>query len=250
MFKYILAGFLVGLGISIASAGGRPRVSQDNSGALTPSSVSTSSVSASVGKFDALDAGTGDFRGNVGIAGTLRVGSTVSVPPETYIILDNVSFTSNIRNRLGQTEHTGHFVPAASATYDLGSSSLKFRVGYFSSDISVGGRDIHIVQAVTGTDDGAGTNRAVTVTPTSSFITLDCQDTNGCDVTMSETGATSGSSVCITAIGAGGASNFADSAGVSELAGAFAAGGSGGGYDSVCMLYVSDRWVETSRSNN
>lgn len=40
--------------------------------------------------------------------------------------------------------------------------------------------------------------------------------------------------------------NFADSAGVSELNSAFAAGQ----YDSIEMVYSSDRWIETDRSNN
>ena len=40
--------------------------------------------------------------------------------------------------------------------------------------------------------------------------------------------------------------DFADSAGVSELAGAFAAGQ----YDSISLLYVTNTWIEISRSDN
>ena len=62
---------------------------------------------------------------------------------------------------------------------------------------------------------------------------------------MGETGIVSGSVVDIVNISSN-TVDFVDSAGVSELAGAFAAGQ----YDSLRLLYASDRWVEVSRSNN
>ena len=40
--------------------------------------------------------------------------------------------------------------------------------------------------------------------------------------------------------------NFADTAGVTELAGAFTAGI----YDSLRLRYTTSRWVEVGRSNN
>ncbi len=55
MFKYVLAGFLVGLGVSVAVAGDRSRVTQDQNGALTPSSVTATS-----GVFDTLVVGALD----------------------------------------------------------------------------------------------------------------------------------------------------------------------------------------------
>lgn len=103
-------------------------------------------------------------------------------------------------------------------------------------------------QAVTCTDNGtpasAGT---LTITPTQGFITVTNSDPDGCDVTMSETGAVIGRTVEIVVISNAGVTvNFADTAGVTELALAFVAGL----YDSITLRYISDRWIETTRSDN
>jgi len=82
--------------------------------------------------------------------------------------------------------------------------------------------------------------------PSSSYVTIDCQDGDGCTVTMDEGGGrTDGEHTYVVCISAN-VCNFADTAGLSELAGAFAAGQ----YDSIQLIYVTDRWVEFSRSNN
>lgn len=109
----------------------------------------------------------------------------------------------------------------------------------------VSGRVAWGPQTQTVADDGAGTAAAATLTPTSNFIAVTCNDANGCDETVSESGALHGSITCVVNVSAN-AVNFADSAGVTELAGAFAAGQ----WDQICFVYVTDRWVETSRSNN
>lgn len=129
--------------------------------------------------------------------------------------------------------------PYGDQALNLGSASKQWAY------LFLGGYVVNGASAVVGTDDGAGTNRAVTISVASGHVTLDCQDTNGCDVTLSETSALSGMSMCVVMIGTG-TCNFADTAGVSETAGAFAAGQ----YDSICYRYISDRWVEMSRSNN
>lgn len=103
----------------------------------------------------------------------------------------------------------------------------------------------NIEQAVTIADNGAGTAAASTLTPTSTTINITCNDTNGCDITMSEIGAVTHTALQITNVSIN-TVNFADIANVSELAGAFAAGQ----WDTIAMRYVTDRWVETGRSNN
>ena len=100
-------------------------------------------------------------------------------------------------------------------------------------------------EARTIADNGAGSAATETYTVARSQVRYTCSDANGCDVTLSESGAVDGQFVCFTNVSAN-AVNFADTAGVTELAGAFAAGQ----YDQICMAYDSDRWVERSRSNN
>lgn len=107
------------------------------------------------------------------------------------------------------------------------------------------GRSANTVQAITVADNAGGTNAADTLTPSSSFVSYTCSDANGCDITLSETGAIDGSIVRITNVSAV-ACNFADTAGLTELAGAFAMGQ----YDSLTLIYATDRFVEISRSNN
>jgi hypothetical protein len=99
-------------------------------------------------------------------------------------------------------------------------------------------------QAVTISDSGGAGAAAYTLQPTHSYVRLTCSDADGCDVTMSETSAVAGREVRIVNVGAN-VCNFADSAGVSELAGAFVMGQ----YDALTLLY-EDRWIELSRSDN
>lgn len=94
-------------------------------------------------------------------------------------------------------------------------------------------------------DSGAAGAASATVAMSAPSYRVDCQDTDGCNITMGETNAISGQTITFTNISAN-TVNFADTAGVSELAGAFAAGQ----WDTLTVRYVVDRWVEISRSNN
>lgn len=96
-------------------------------------------------------------------------------------------------------------------------------------------------------DDGAGTAAAYTWQPAAGRATthFTCLDSNGCDITMSETGAGNGFQNRAINIGTN-TINFADTAGVTELNGAFAMGS----YDVLELGYVVDRFVEIARSNN
>ncbi len=84
-----------------------------------------------------------------------------------------------------------------------------------------------------------------TLVPATSSVLLACADTDGCDITLSETGAESGTIVRITNTSAN-ACNFADTSGVTETASSLAMGQ----FDSLTLLYAADRWVELGRSNN
>jgi len=86
---------------------------------------------------------------------------------------------------------------------------------------------------------------AHTLIPTATYVSLTCQNPNTCDIVMSETGAEQGQ-ICIITNLSSYACDFADTAGVSELAGAFAMEQ----YDILELIYLSDRWVERCRSDN
>ncbi len=107
------------------------------------------------------------------------------------------------------------------------------------------GLDVSTVQAITVADTGDGSAAASTLTPTAAYVSYTCSDTDGCTITLSETGAVDGSTVKVTNVSAN-ASTFADTSGLTELAGSFAMGQ----YDSLTLVYATDRWVEVHRSNN
>lgn len=87
-----------------------------------------------------------------------------------------------------------------------------------------------------------------TLTPTVSYQEIDCTVAS-CSITMGETDVEEGTLVLIVNVSAN-TVNFADTAGVSELVGDFAAGQ----WDSLTLIYAvygeDSSWVEVSRSNN
>ncbi|MCA9399527.1 MAG: hypothetical protein KC618_07250, partial [Candidatus Omnitrophica bacterium] len=94
-------------------------------------------------------------------------------------------------------------------------------------------------------DSGDGNPATATLTPTQSYAKLTCSDADGCDITMGETGMVDGTLVTIVNVSAN-VCNFSDSSGVSELNGDFAMNQ----YETLELIYVTDRWVERSRSAN
>jgi hypothetical protein len=83
----------------------------------------------------------------------------------------------------------------------------------------------------------------VAITPTKNFLRLNC--TVATTVNLGETDVMDGFRVTIVNIGAADVT-FTDTAGVMELAGNFLMGQ----YDSLEVIYSSDRWIEVSRSGN
>lgn len=95
-------------------------------------------------------------------------------------------------------------------------------------------------------DNGGGTAATGTVTVLKSYVELSCLDVHGCTVTIGETGAREGMLLTVLVVVATGTATFADTAGVTETAGAFAATI----YDAISYIYIGDRWVEIKRSDN
>ncbi|HEX9679290.1 MAG TPA: hypothetical protein VGA08_01605, partial [Candidatus Saccharimonadales bacterium] len=102
------------------------------------------------------------------------------------------------------------------------------------------------VDARTISDNGTGANATLTLNPNSAYVEITCNDAQGCDITMAEAAPVRQGNVLVAVNLSAVNVNFADTANVTELAGVFAAGQ----YDSITMMYLSDRWVELSRSNN
>lgn len=114
--------------------------------------------------------------------------------------------------------------------------------------IDIKGLVVDATQAVTCADSGGVGAQTATITPTSSYIEITNADADGCDITMGETGMAAGAKVDICVVSnAGTTVNFADTAGVSELAGAFAANID----DCLSLRYGNTTtWREVSRSAN
>lgn len=106
-----------------------------------------------------------------------------------------------------------------------------------------------VVQTIADNGNG-GTAATYTLdsSNTSAFLGLNCLDANGCDVTMGED--FFDGDVIFVYSESTNATNFADTSGVSELAGNFAMGQ----WDTLSLIFRDDAstngWLEFGRSNN
>lgn len=103
------------------------------------------------------------------------------------------------------------------------------------------------MQTVTVASNGSGTAATSTVTATSCNIRLQCNDTDGCTLSMSETGAQTGMLV-VMVNNTSNAITFADSSGVLELP-----GGTSivlGINDILAVFYQNSTWSHAFSSNN
>ena len=94
-------------------------------------------------------------------------------------------------------------------------------------------------------NSGSSSPAVALVTPSATHTPVTCDDPDGCDLTLGEDGVLDGFNVTFVNVSPN-VVRFTDTSGVSELAGPFVAGQ----YDVITLLYVSDRWVEVSRSDN
>ena len=156
------------------------------------------------------------------------------------ILRGNVEIPIGIATTIGQITKA-----AASQTADL--TQWQNNSGGVLSGATASGMLYSTVQAATCTSTEDGNLGALTIAPTSNVVSITNSDVDGCNITMSETGAVAGATVRLFVISnAGGVVNFADSAGVSELAGTFAADIN----DSLTLTYANSSWIENARSAN
>lgn len=139
----------------------------------------------------------------------------------------------------GNTDANLKFYVKSSGSYQ---NAFNFNGGV---EFEVLGTFVIDVDADTIADSGDANPATHTLNSTRSYSELTCNDADGCTVTMGETSISEGQYLTITNVSAN-ACTFADTSGVTEIAGAF----SMGQYDTLELVYIGDRWVERGRSDN
>lgn len=101
---------------------------------------------------------------------------------------------------------------------------------------------------VTVIDNGGGTAASQALTTSeSSYQEVDCQDAQGCTITIGESGAREGQELNVCQVSASpGLLTFSDSSGVLELLNGTAY--TTAQWECLTLLYVGDRWMEKSRT--
>jgi hypothetical protein len=175
-------------------------------------------------------------------AGSSIVVTGGSIATQSITSGGNPSFNTTGTNKMRLT----HNASSAILLSDDQGAAIGNGSGDEADGVIAAGMYITTPTTVTIADDGAGTSPTTSVVVTASgaqFIA--CNDADNCTASISESGATSGTTLQLV-VTTTGTVTVSDSAGVSELEGAAALGQ----YDSLTLLYVSDRWVEVARSNN
>lgn len=116
-------------------------------------------------------------------------------------------------------------------------------VRYAEAQVGTFKRLVDVVDARTIASNGSGTAATLTLTPNGSYVALTCNDTDGCAITLGETGQQNGMHLMIVNVSAN-ACTFSDTSGVSELTGS----ASLGQWGAIYLEYVTDRWVEIARN--
>ena len=168
--------------------------------------------------------------------GTAPIATAFRVAPPTLSLAGTVTdaYTVSISGPMtGGTRNGALWV-------DSGTSRL-------DGDVLTESRFAATPQAATCASSGDANPGTLTINPTSSVVNITNNDADGCTVTMGETSTLTGSLVTLIVISnAGGTVNFADTAGVSELAGAFAAVVTA----TLQLVYTNAAWYEVGRSAN
>jgi hypothetical protein len=156
-----------------------------------------------------------------------------------------------LNSSAGITATAGGFTARnATAQAQVGTASNAFWIadaaGQYESTAFIAYQELPTVVSIANNAVGASpATYTSTFSESDASVSITCNDPDGCNVTLTETSILDGQRVCYVNVSAN-TVNFADTAGVSEIAGAFAAGQ----WDSICLQYRTDRWVELSRSNN
>ena len=172
---------------------------------------------------------------------TGKIGVSTTSPWGLFSIEQNTANPSFVVSNQGST----------SPTFYIGGVNQNGYVGVKTDaptdELDVNGAVRTRVQTLTIPDDGNGSTQSVgTFIATHSYGEVDCQDaTNGCRISIDETNANQGQILNLVNISANNVI-YADTGGVTELAGAYVSNQ----YDTIQLIYSSDRWIEYGRSDN
>lgn len=226
-------------GINSASdwIGVNAQITQAGAGRVTGSATTaTHSGTAQIvaGNFEAVRSGTGSASNNIY---SLLGKSTFTGTGTQTLVMGTAGY--GLMNNAGGTITNFYGLRGEDATVTAGTVTYNYA-------ISSRGKMFFVPQTQTIADNGNGGTAATgTITVTSGVVRLTCNDAQGCDMTLSESGILDGTKLEISN-GSANVCNFSDTSGVTELAGSFAMGQ----YDSLSLTYHSDRWVEDARSDN
>ena len=176
--------------------------------------------------------------------GTVTLGLAAASPP-TLIRVGGGGTLGTAT--LGTANDDGFSFPSSGLTAIYSATAVK-------STFTAGAGQTVEFQLLTVADNGGGTAAAATLTATNNVVKVVCNDADGCDITMSETvGTTFGtnlSRIVFIVNTSANVVNFADTAGVTGLAGAFTMGDS----DTLTLLQIysggTQSFFELARSNN
>lgn len=217
------------------------RVAENGSVYTVNQITSASQIVSELGSFAGGNASTTlGFNSNTtdaqtsGTVPAIRLKATQNIT-DTDLLL---SLEDSANNRRVTVNELGSLTAAGNITAGSG------LIGGF---LNVGLYYLRASGSITIADSGGAGAAAYTWQPSfgQSVTLFTCNDADGCDITMNETTIASG--VINKAVNVS-ANNitFTDTAGLNEMAGNFTMGQ----WDTIEFMYVTDRFVETSRSNN
>jgi hypothetical protein len=183
-------------------------------------------------------------------------------PTGANVFVGSVTFKANTANSvliLNGSQVLTSLVPtngqlvigSTGATPTLGTptsalSTITWTGGAGTLAADVGPKLILPVQTISVADNGIPASPAAfTLTPTKAYVEITCNDPDGCNATFDKSQATQGYVAKLINISAN-TVNYAKTAGLSQLAAAFAAGQ----WSTLTVVYAADRWVEYARSSN
>ena len=134
-----------------------------------------------------------------------------------------------------------------SSLLDVSGSAWANSIGsYYTSSNEINTDRIQFTkEGLSIASNGTGAAATATLTPTASYVEVNCKDPNGCTLTLSEAGALEGDMLKLLSLSTNPV-NLADALGVVELAGNVSLRR----FDMLTLIYEGTRWVEESRSNN
>jgi hypothetical protein len=184
---------------------------------------------------------TGGIRMSVDKDGNVGIGDTTPASLLTVGSGDLFQVDSS-----GNVTVSGNFSQTGTGTFSTGTGavSLNGNTAVASGKtLSTGGKVVYQPETILFSTAG-------TLTPTKSYVNLQCDVAANLSITLDETGAVAGQMLTVVVDGAAnnaGSCYFAPTAGVQEVQ---SSGLTLDDFDSAIFMYVGDRWVQISSSNN